>query len=306
MKHTRHTAITAAIFAAALSTSSASGTAFAAFSPESQQIAAVLYGPPPVQGDLNHDFSVDARDITLLKQYLMKNDPETGSTRIAQFTSEQDGYRYDADFTGDHRISQSDVRAMLNHTICDTRPTSFHADLCMLAYLSSDTLTESEQKKRVEDAYMLLRSHYRVTVRSDSEEWVAYNNINYLEIGYYLSFRLPQSFENPKAPGESTVRKATILFERIPQGDEDLIIPDAPDSFEIELNYVTSRMNEDGSLSYYDKCLVECDVVEGRSACTDICVVDELFEEPETLDQQFEIYCDMMNNMHHAPGIPED
>ena len=103
MKRTKQTMLTAAVFAAALGLSS-SGTAVSAaltFTPESQRTAAVLYGPPTPRGDIDQNWYLDARDLTLMKRHALGEATLTGIRFI------------NADYVRDDVIDRQDISALL-------------------------------------------------------------------------------------------------------------------------------------------------------------------------------------------------
>ena len=120
MKHTKQTRLTAALFAAAMSASVCGNTASASFSPEDQRMAAILYGPPPnyefpEAGDMNDDKVLDARDLSRIKQRLIRD---------------EESYSFIADFTGDVNCNGTDARALMQYLTGEAqsehkRPTGF-------------------------------------------------------------------------------------------------------------------------------------------------------------------------------------
>ena len=106
MKHSGQTRLTAALFAAALGISATGST--------------ILYGPPPnydppETGDMNDDKVLDARDLTLMKQRLLRD---------------EESYSGTADFNRDICCNGTDARALMQQLTGEAqseqrRPTGF-------------------------------------------------------------------------------------------------------------------------------------------------------------------------------------
>ena len=140
MKHSKQTRMTAALFAAAISTAVGGNSAEAAFSPADQQIAAVLYGPPPVMdkaGDLDKNNILDARDVTLMKRELMFSRDDADVMLLRHLTIGQADYSGVKDFNSDRHFSKADVRAMLNRMTDAELPASFTMFVYPVAYDSA-------------------------------------------------------------------------------------------------------------------------------------------------------------------------
>ena len=114
MKHNRKTALTAAVFAAAIGVSITGSIPAEAETAQylaatDQRTMQILYGPGPniereIDGDINADRVLDARDLTLMKQKLL-----SGDTR--NYTPQFD---FLPDFWG---FSGADARALMQHQI---------------------------------------------------------------------------------------------------------------------------------------------------------------------------------------------
>ena len=299
MKRSKQAALTAAVFAAAIGSASAGSTASAltAFSPESQQIAAVLYGPPPVQGDIDTNRKLDARDITMLKRHLMKTDSETGKTQIAHIAYYETDYQSNWDFDSDRVLDKSDVSSMINHLTGNALPVRFTAYVYPLAYLPDSTLTEDEQKKLLRKADRLLPGPYRITVRCGDSEWTQ-DTEAYLVLCRGIPVELFQSAEIPEEPGTEHVRKATVRLElnRLSDAYADDASDRAP--FEFEISYVTSARDADSNLILNDRCVVECDIVGKKTAFAGNYKVSDVIAEPEGIEEQYERYCDVLDEKY--------
>lgn len=300
MKRSKQTALTAAVFAAAMGTASAGSTASAltAFSPESQKIAAVLYGPPPMYGDINDDRRLDVRDITLLKRYLLKTETAAGKTMTSHISYNEADFMYYWDFDSDRKLTKSDVRALLNHMTGDTLPTKFTAYVYPLAYLPDSTLTEDEQKKLLLEADKLLPGPYRITVKNGDSEWTQEIAEN-LVLCRYIPIELFHSAEVPEEPGAESVHQATIRFELNRQSGTDANVSSEPFAFEFELSYVTGYRDEDGKAVMNDGCLVEYDLLNKKSILAGSYPAGMKISEPKEIETQYERYCEALEDKIH-------
>ncbi len=81
-----------------------------------QNTTVVLYGPPWVfydQGDLNMDNNLDARDLSLLKAYLLSQDPDVDQD-FRTFHNGRELYPERlGDFNSDGKVDKEDVKAMV-------------------------------------------------------------------------------------------------------------------------------------------------------------------------------------------------
>ena len=126
MKKTIQTLATAAMFAAAAVSSLSVSAQESEFMEKSAQ-EAPLYGPPPVGkalGDINQDMEIDVRDVTLLKQlllrengvfYLMFKGDRDKNGRIEEWEFPDDDPRefYLGDLNQDRTVDKADVQEMI-------------------------------------------------------------------------------------------------------------------------------------------------------------------------------------------------
>ena len=127
MKKTIQTLATAAMFAAAAVSSFSVSAQESEFMEKSSQPMAPLYGPPPVGkalGDINQDMEIDVRDVTLLKQlllrengvfYLMFKGDRDKNGRIEEWEFPDDDPRefYLGDLNQDRTVDKADVQEMI-------------------------------------------------------------------------------------------------------------------------------------------------------------------------------------------------
>lgn len=293
MKHSLKTALTAAVFAAALSISSAETEAAAliAFSPASQRIAAVLYGPQPIDGDLDLNWVLDARDMTRMKRILLAQmeDSSDASVRIPPFF-------------GEVTAGSADVRRLRNLLTGMNAPVEFDIRIRWVPYLSTEVPESAEERQALEaqakekqDAdcsyYLLATNEKGENVNLRWESALA----NYLSPNYDSSNIIPVSFkETPDAdhPERSTLHVRLDLY-RLTENEDFVDWSDfsaidlterEPNEGDIQLDLaLCSRLvQRDGSVQVYDKCEVEYDILTGKV----------LVHESLTPEQQFSDFAD--------------
>ena len=291
MKRTKQTMLTAAVFAAALGLSS-SGTAVSAaltFSPDSQRTAAVLYGPPPLRGDIDENRYLDARDLTLMKRYhLMRR----------QDSSYQPDYLYPYRMDGNMEIAgTSDVRMLRNRLTGSSDPVKFEIRVKWVPYLSTEVPDSEEERLALEKRAKEiadLDDHYYAYAWNEKGEDV------YLKIPAYFTylqendFYFPVSFTSvPDADHpERTTLHVQMYFRKLTEEEatlvsdsysrSDLELPDREPSAEditIDLELCSRLEKEDGSVQLYDKCEVEYDVLTGKYLVHDCLPPEEWFPE---------------------------
>lgn len=286
MKRTKQTALTAAVFAAALGISQAGSTASAAvdFSPESQQIAAVLYGPPPITafGDGDGNKKVDARDLTLLKQRLLTQSSGTGEPLIRH---EHYSPNYTVafnpkamDFDLNNILDPGDVRELRNRLTGQQEPTSVLVKFLPVPYFSDEVPESTEEKEALlaradalDDEY-----GYNIIIMNSGS---ANPEIPFGQFGQRLSilqairFKLDFSAAPDPDHPDCTVGKATVLMRRMSEDDygmlgilDDISMPQDHQEGDIrfDLEYITRKVQEDGTVRYYDKMEVEYNVLTGE------------------------------------------
>lgn len=294
MKRTKQTALTAAVFAAAIGISSAGSTASAAsigFSPESQQTAAVLYGPPPVQiikGDVNSDRVIDARDLTLMKRIL---------------TEDPDSHTEAFNFYQDSSFDVSDVRVLAQHLTgeyysAQKRPVELRVYFWLVPYFEDEAPeTDEAQLKLVQEAKLRLE-RLRLDKMDSREIWpeiklsaaaeaphTAFDwqrhgpvfqssfgaeydySFDYYALPYYFA---PNEFGDEALPDAEylSLQRAeisvTVPFEADfdPESADDQ--PVVPLTKGYNGSFLTYIQRADGSEEYYDKILIEWNVNTGE------------------------------------------
>lgn len=167
MKKNAKTAMTAAVFAAALGVSAGSITPVDAavyLAATDQRTMQILYGPgpdfeKPVSGDLNGDKILDARDLSLIKQRLLKG---------------TENYSYTADFLFDTDTDGADARALMQHLTGEAdaeskRPVSFTLYFKPVPYFSDAVPEVTEERFRLtEEANLRLRRIENYLNRNDA------------------------------------------------------------------------------------------------------------------------------------------
>ena len=291
MKHTIQTALTAAVFAASLGISSAGSTASAltAFSPESQQTAAVLYGPAPIKSDLDYNRMLDARDLTLLKRLLMTdNYPETDyPVFVRHLDATNEDYSFNADSNADNKILPSDVRMLRNELTGSTEPTSFHVTILPVPYLSSNQPESAEERQALREkaealtereycAYSFFAGYYesmKMMHNAGEADLPQYGMITRLTLDEPLEFELDYS----RAIDDDYPQKtcyATVFLQYLSEGTEfpvsignSVRMPKEQHENDIrfDFSYCTYKGWEDGSCRLFDKMLVEYDILTGET-----------------------------------------
>ncbi|MBR3448755.1 MAG: hypothetical protein IKH27_13230 [Oscillospiraceae bacterium] len=289
MKRTKQTALTAAVFAAAIGISSAGSTDFAAaaaiaFSPESQQIAATVYGPPPISafGDGNGDKNIDARDLTLLKRRLLTQERRTGEPRILH---EHYSPNYTAafnpkamDFDQNGILNPGDVRELRNRLTGQQEPTAFFVRFLPVPYFSDEVPESDEEKDALLNRASELanESCYNVfiTYRGSANPEIPSGQFGMAlhslqAIGFNLDFSAAPDPDNPNR----TVGHATLLLQHRAEDDfgqlgilDEIPMPQTQQEGDIrlDLEYVTREILEDGTVKYYDKLEVEYNMLTGE------------------------------------------
>ena len=287
MKRTKQAQLTAALFAAALGISSAGSTvsaadlaSFAAFSPDGQRIAAVLYGPPPISGDVDGNRILDARDLTLMKRYMIAQREGTPLTR----------YEY-AYYAMDEYIGgTANTRTLLNMLTGMQEPVSFTFTIHWVPYLSTEVPeTEEERlalKKQAEEQCNGVDdlSFYYSTVQNDKGEDILLWNTLRLDSPYvsdadYDMTKPPVSFTavpDAEHPERTTIR-AKIRLRLLSQEEYERVIKcyersqvqledrePSDEDYEIEVEALSRIVKEDGTVQYFNTCEVEYDVLTGR------------------------------------------
>ena len=284
MKHTKQTRLTAALFAAAMGASVCGNTASAAFSPEDQRMAAVVYGPPPVTfGDGDGNNLADARDLTLLKRRLLTKERNTGETRILH---EHYSPNYMVDFNPkamdlnqDDVLNPADVRMLRNRLTGQQTPTTFCVRILAVPYFADDIPEDAGERLKLLERASRLDAPYSYDVfimYSDS----ANPEIPSGQYGMLLNFMQPlqirldcPALPDPDNP-DRTTRKATVLLRRRPEPDDYSMLGDLDNismprtqqagDILLDLEYLTRVVLADGSVRYYDKLEIEYNMLTGE------------------------------------------
>ena len=171
MKKSAKTAMTAAVFAAALGIS-AGGTvpadAASYLAATDQRTMQILYGPgpdfvPPPDGDANGDKLLDARDLTLIKQRLLSlKYGELAHIYGGDFDFIFSAYLDDYDAYYDRVLNDTDARYLARLLTGETsrymdpeeqaRPLAFKVYLQPVAYLSDNVPESAEDRAALEEA----------------------------------------------------------------------------------------------------------------------------------------------------------
>ena len=300
MKHNRKTALTAAVFATAI------GVSFTGSIPAeadtAQYLAAtdqremqILYGPGPniereIEGDINADRVLDARDLTLMKQKLLSGDTENYSQR--------DDFL--PDFWG---FSGADARALMQHLTGELyaehkRPVEFHLYFRPVPYFADEAPeTAEERQKLVQEAKHrlsrldtyeteLIRYYPKVSYsfagkqhefiicpvdnkESDTEEYKWGNMLGVVSPEWLPAEYVPNTFWDgaPEDADYLALRRAefsvTVPFEADLDPETDSP-PDTPVQNSYSGSYVTYIQLPDGSEEYFDKILIEWNVNTGK------------------------------------------
>ncbi len=311
MKKTTKTALTAAIFAAALGVSAGGSIAAEAetqsyLAATDQRTMQILYGPGPnynpnKTGDINGDERLDARDLTLMKRALLSRQPPelSGPTRHYNFRN-------------DFQIDRTDARALMQHLTgaeADSMyPVEFTVYFKAVPYLS-DSIPDSEaERNALEEAAKkkLLRLQSRMFhVRGSDRQLPVIlrlqpdleNGLNDTEFTIFLNstylLRLSDGFApnnadqaEPDGPpshvsmltGEVSYLEAVEVPSSSSAETEPFITYNRSDeqfSFPV-LTFVSDP--EKGDI-YYDKCLVEWDVNTGKTLAHDSLTPDQQIPE---------------------------
>lgn len=313
MKHSKQTRLTAALFAAAVSTAVGGNSAAAAFSPEEQRIAAILYGPPPVMdkaGDLDKNSILDARDVTLLKRELMSSGNGADAMELRHLTYGQADYSAAKDYNNDQVVSKADVRTMLNRMTGNQLPASFTALVYPVAYLSTEIppfaeeISTEEKENLVYRLSCMLDSPYRITVQTDSSKWTEATNV-YLSPGSPVPIYLDHFAEIPEKNNTDVVKKALITFERIRPAATDITAPVLPERFEIEFSYVTCAKDATGKITYYDTGLIEYNMLAGTCTYGPKFEPNQTVIEPESVVEQTDLLADALQKELERRGLTE-
>ena len=296
MKHSKRTALTAAVFAAALSMSSAADAASAltAFSPESQQISAVLYGPPPVSGDMDDNRTLDARDLTLMKRFLLVWERDNSAVRPDWVRSY---IEMDEDIGG-----TSAPRKLRNQLTGLQEPISFRILLNFVPYLSteqpeSDDVCQ-ELMTRARELFNQTEILYYPYVWNENGEDVFLDNRPWMyHWGVGADTVLPISFTSlPDADNpERTTLHVSLYYRKLspeeigifalsnpnhPYSRRDVILPEREpqnDDFRLDLDLCARIVKEDGTVQLFDKCEVEYDVLTGKYLVHDSMTPEQSF-----------------------------
>lgn len=305
MKHTKQTRLTAALFAAAVSAAAGGNTASAAFSPADQQVAMVLYGPPPVMdkvGDLDKNNILDARDVTLMKRELMFSRDDADVMQLRHLAFGQADYSGVKDFNNDQKFSKADVRAMLNRMTGAELPTTFNLFVYPVAYdpAEAEKLSRDEKMKRVYELNKQLTVPYSVTVKTDSSEWTEKDYVSLMP-GDPVQIRLDHFAELPNNTG--VVRKALITFERVWEdtaADEESALPD---SFAFEYSYQTCSADAQGSVTYFDKGIIEYNLLNGTSVFGTPLKPEQDIKEPDSAAEQIDLLAEAFDRELQERGL---
>ena len=296
MKKTTKTALTAAIFAAALGVSAGSSLPAEAemqryLAATDQRTMQILYGPGPdynphKTGDISDDLVLDARDLTLMKRDLLSSSPPQMSAANRHY-----------DFRSDSVINGTDARALMQYLTGaeedSMHPVEFTVYFRPVPYLS-DSVPESEaERKALEEAgedklaslsgcmfnavssdrQWAVRPRYLYSTVSNAECDILLNGTYLLRIpdGFYPNEEIPLN-ETDTALGHRSELNAEFIFEEIayrkgaaPEGEgPDVLVPDFVNTIssecKISCSFPTFISDPEKGDIYYDKCLVEWDV----------------------------------------------
>lgn len=278
VKKTAKTALTAAVFAAALGVSAAGSIPAEA---ETQQYLAatdqhalqVLYGPgpnyqPPVAGDMNDDRVLDARDLSMMKQAIIRD-------------SQKDYDEYETpSYTGiSARIL---TQKLTGENENPQHPVCFTVYLKPVAYF--DAPESDEERQALEEAAQdrlgseVTNEIFRVTDPGTGKCFrLNLSGSSYLSrsFGKCFTLELPDGFlpnaeENGAALHRSEVHWS-VTFQKYgtvfvaDEGDESngpvyVYSPHIATVKEFSANIVTFRSDPEAGDVYYDKCLLEWNV----------------------------------------------
>lgn len=295
MKKNVKTAITAAIFAAAVGVSPAESPVFAvtSFSPESQLAAYTTYGPAPVGGDADGNRLLDARDLTLLKRFLIRRKEDS-----SYIPENYGSYFFDENIAG-----SSDARTLRNILTGLKEPVSFQIEYRPVAWLSSE-------KPESEEACLALQQQARELYRQngdvyyypyaqnekgedvflDQKAWLhamVYPSRDYITVSF-------TAVPDPDHPERTTLRirlhfryltpeESQALSERGVRLRENVHLPESPEpdkDIVLELELTSRLVQPDGSVQYYDKCILEYDILTGKYAILDTLTPEQEFPSP--------------------------
>lgn len=298
MKRTKQTALTAAVFAAALGVSQTGSTVSAVtdFSPESQQTAAVLYGPPPitVYGDGDGNNITDARDLTLLKRRLIKEISRTKGTRILH---EHYAPNYSAafnpaamDLDRNNFLDPADVRELRNRLTGQQEPTKFTAEVWPVPFFSDEKPeSPAEQEALLAQASDpdTIACYDFYVLNSGSANAVLQTGGGYYEMHCLSPFTLELDFSAVPDQDDPlrTSMKAAVLLRADIYGlsCEDGTMPQDQRDGDIrfDLDYITRKVQEDGTVRYYDKMQIEYNMLTGEIRIGSPAAQDELLTPPD-------------------------
>ena len=332
MKRSKHAALTAAVFAAALG-ASASGSIPADavtqryLSAAGQRTMQLLYGPEaiysPLQtGDINDDGALDARDLTLLKRKLLSG-PYPALSGVTHYYN----------FQKDSFINGTDARALVQHLTGEEEtpqhPAEFIAFLVPLPYLTTAIPDNQAERTALEmkaeqklselavcECYISSSGQKLAAAPEQPDDTVT----DYFWLGAEFFIRIPDGFvPNTEETADGRICRKHIselcldfAFDHYSY-EERVTEPNSPDSdkTDMQIEYIRHYTGTDRSSLrcpvvtfesvpgqedvYYDKCVIEWDVNTN----------DFLVHESQTMDTDYWEAVDEILETYYASQIIE-
>ena len=290
MRKTKQTALTAAVFAAAIGISGSGSIASAAetgryLTETGAGIMQVLYGPAPIEfrkfpGDANNDKVVDAKDLTLIKREALG----LGHGMESSFQT-----------VDDDEWNGADARALVQKLTGEwdrpKRPYVFWLWFRPVAYFPEDEPEDAEQR----DALITAAQEKLKTIRWDPlkirtssgeeerlfmeiHDYHDYNAAKEMILNYDYYVELTDGFapndydgddEDPDGdamPKAENCHRTIIDYSYTAESRQD---DDPPAPVQLErsggsFSFLTYEQDPEKGDVYYDKCLVEWDVNTGK------------------------------------------
>ena len=280
MKKNMKTALTAAVFAAAVgvSTGSVLPAEAAYLAATDQRTMQILYGPAPNTGpdeigDINYDKVLNAKDLTLMKRTLLIKSPD----ELSALNERYNFYREDS------LRNASDARALMQYLTgmeADSMyPVEFKVYFKPVPYLSDSVPeTDAERHALTKAAKARLNWLADTTFRAQGKDpqnpvylhrlvdvWWDGIELNEVHVIGLTDGFAPNDTDPDDRPVHKSVLLAEVMYEDYSQCDpdetdeDDLLIP-AVSISKLEIPITTALYDPQRGGLYYDKCLVEWDV----------------------------------------------